>query len=138
MTFFSTMKRRDRRGPVDDTLLLRDIADGAEAATASETGVAFNPRAQNTYKAVVSVTSVSGTTDGSNYWTLSVQVSDVVGGTYTEVGSYQVAGTKEQIEIPLSGSQVENLDADAAFMRITATKTGTTATDITYGAWLAC
>lgn len=138
MTFFSTIARRDRRGPVDDLLLLRDIEDGAEAATTAETGVAFNATAQNGYKAVASISSVSGTTDGSNYWTLSVEVSDAIGGTYTEVGSYQATGADEQVEIPLSGSYVEALDADAAWVRVTATKTGTTATDITYGAWLSC
>lgn len=134
---FSTIANRDAFGPVDSLLLLRDIEDGAEAATVSEAGISFPVNAEPEFGVAVAVSSVSGTTDGSNYWTISVEVSDVVGGTYTEVGSYQASGTEESpVKLAFTRSQVMAIDNDAKWVRVTATKTGTSATDITYGAWI--
>lgn len=135
-THFSTIAKRSRLGPVDANLVLRDIADGAEAATAAETGIALDVRAQCSYKVALSISAAPGTIDGSNYWDISVEVSDALAGTYTSVGSYRSKGGAEQIEIPVSGDNIAALDADSAFMRVNATKTGTTATSITYGAWV--
>lgn len=136
MTFFSTIADRDRRGPVDDNLLLRDISDGAETTDAEETGIALNMDAVPNFRVCISISAVAGTTDGSNYWTINVQVSDALAGTYTTIGTLQASGSAEKADLAFTRSQIESLDADAAYIRTSLTETGTTATSITYGAWV--
>ncbi|MEO1523253.1 MAG: hypothetical protein AAFU78_21105 [Cyanobacteria bacterium J06633_2] len=136
MTFFSTIGDRRRRGTYDDNLVLRDIADGAESATASETGIAFDCRKIDQFKVCLAVDAYTGYDAGTAEWTLTVEVSDVVGGTYTQVGpSFIPVGAAIESEIVISGPMVEQVDADADWIRITATKTGSPG-NITYGAWI--
>ncbi len=121
----------------DSNLELRDYDATALAATGSETGVEFAARATDVFKVVVHHADIGGTVDGSNYWTISVEVSDLVGGAYTEIASTgNLTATNSVIELAISGVDVERLDADAEFIRVTATETGTTAGDLTYGAYI--
>ncbi|MEL7494634.1 MAG: hypothetical protein AAGJ95_11825 [Cyanobacteria bacterium J06554_11] len=121
----------------DVDLELRDYDAAAESTTASETGIAFAGRDIDLAKVVVDHAAIGGTVDGSNYWTVSVEISDVVGGTYTEVATTgALAATAATIELPLSGKLNEYKDTDSAFIRVTATETGTTAGDLTYGAYI--
>lgn len=130
--------RVERRAyPVDASLILRDITDGAESGTASETGVALPVRYLDLAKAVINHNAIGGTVDGSNYWTITIEISDVVGGTYTQVATTgALAAAKNEIELPLSGLLNKYKDADSAFIRVTATETGTTAGNLTYGCYL--
>ena len=128
----------DRRAyHFDGDLELRDYDAAALSATASETGKNFEIRAVDTVKVVVHHAAIGGTVDGSNFWTVSVQVSDLVGGTYTEVASTgALTAAAATIELPISGVDVTRLDADADWVRVTATETGTTAGNLTYGAYI--
>lgn len=126
-----------RAYPFDKQLELRDYSDGAESATASETGVELAVRYFDTAKVVIDHTAIGGTVDGSNYWVVSVEISDLVGGTYTEViNTGNLTATASKIELPLSGLLNTYKDADSAFIRVTATETGTTAGNLTYGAYV--
>lgn len=121
----------------DALLELRDYDAAALSATASETGVALEVRDEDVFKVVVHHAAIGGTVDGSNFWTVSVEVSDTQGGTYTEVASTGALGAAAlDIELAISGKDVNRLDADSDWIRVTATETGTTAGDLTYGAYV--
>jgi hypothetical protein len=127
-----------RRGyHFDGDLELRPYTDAAESADANETGIEFAVRDIDLAKVVVNHAAIGGTVDGSNYWEINIQVSDVVGGTYTTVATTGILGTAAKtIELPLSGKLNEYLDADSAFIRVQADETGTTAGNLTYGAYI--
>jgi len=128
----------DRRAYHFDALLeLRDYDAAALTATGSATGVAFDVRSIDTAKVIIDHAAIGGTVDGSNYWVISVEISDIVGGTYTEIATTGILGiAAARIELPISGELASYKDADSAFIRVTATETGTTAGSLTYGAYL--
>lgn len=126
---------------VDTLLYLRDVTAGAETSTAAETGIAFDCRKVDQYKAVFNVTAMDGTT-GDETYTLSIGVSDQVSGTYTTIattpalaGSTWDGSVPFALELPLSGSIAESLDADSDFIQCKATLAGTSPS-ITYGCFL--
>jgi hypothetical protein len=126
-----------RAYPFDKLLELRDYGDGAESADANETGKELAVRDFDTAKVVIDHAAIGGDVDGSNYWVINVQVSDLVGGTYTTVATTGILGTAAaKIEIPLSGKFNEYADDDSAFIRVQADETGTTAGNLTYGAYV--
>jgi hypothetical protein len=121
----------------DGDLELRPYTDSAETGDANETGIEFAVRNIDVAKVVIDHAAIGGTVDGSNYWEINIQVSDVVGGTYTTVATTGILGaTASRIEIPLSGKFNEYKDADSAFIRVQADETGTTAGNLTYGAYI--
>ena len=112
------------------------VEDEVVGATASCTGANIDGLSVGdaSYLVALQTTVTTGTVDGSNYYTLQVQVSDAVGGTYANVGealtlpaTYQIGLTAEQINHATSG---------ADYFRVTATKVGTTATAVTYTAFV--
>ena len=127
-----------RGGKTFDKLLeLRDVADGAETATAAETGIAFAVKKFLGLLCVVYVTAIDATTGDESY-VLSVEVAATVGGSYTVVSqlpNIRAAGTGIY-KIALDGALAAKLLSTAAFVRINATLAGTTPS-ITYGAYLA-
>ncbi len=118
----------------DKQLELRDVADGAETATAAETGLDFNPLMAGDFKAIIFVTARAAT--GTCAISIETDATDDFGGSPVSVGSVTVAAsTKGVFEIPLSSSQIAELDPDAAAIRVKATLGGTTPS-VTYGAYL--
>ena len=111
----------------DDALVLRDSGT-AITSTTSATGISFPVRHIGGYKAVIQYSGMDFTTGDESY-VFSIEVSDVVGGTYTaiatvpDIGSATASG---RLDIPLNGKIAEELDADSAFIRVTATLGGTT------------
>lgn len=135
MTFYSTIADRRNRGPVDSNLVLRAYTAAALSATGSSTGVEFNPKANMAFKVAFSIAAYSGYSAGTALWAITVEVSDAIGGTYTQVGkTVSPVGTALETEIILSGVEGAAI-ANAAFIRVTATKTGSPG-NLTYGAWL--
>jgi hypothetical protein len=134
-TFFSTIKDRRQRGPVDSLLLLKDYADAAISATASSTGLQVYPAAHEELKVVIVHDAITSVTPGSAEWVLTVSVSDLVGGTYTTVGSLTLGAAASENAITFAGETAKLANASAAFVRITATKTGSPGT-LKYGAWI--
>lgn len=124
------------RRTFDKLTELRNLADGAETATAAETGVAFEIRKHIALLCVVDVTA-SVSNDNDETYVFTVEVSDLVGGTYTPIATLTVTrGVTGKYTIPLSGELAQKLDDDCDFIRIKATLGGTTPS-ITYGAYLA-
>lgn len=116
-----------------------DIDGVTPTATTSTTGVNIDGVAigDKTYLALLNVSAAAGTIDGSNYWTLALQVSDAVGGTYVTVGNVITVLATGVYEIAVHSEQINNAVANADFFRVTATLVGTTATSVTYGCHLA-
>lgn len=91
----------------------------------------------NDYMAVFNTGAVTGTVDGSNYYSLQLEVSDLVGGTYHSVGNAVVLpATATQFQVGFTSEQINKMVAGANFFRVNAVKTGTTATAMSYSAFL--
>lgn len=121
-------------GPFDKQLELRNVADGAETSTASETGIAFDARMAGDFKAIVFVTDRAAT--GTCTISVETDAEPDFGGTPVTIGSVTVAASATGVfEIPMSGTQIEKLDPDAGAIRVKATLGGTTPS-VTYGAYL--
>lgn len=121
----------------DANLVLRDIDDGAETATANETAINVEAINLEEFKAVIHVTALDFTT-GDETYVFDISVSDLVGGTFTKVATLPDIGSATATgiyEIPLSGALVQGLDSDADWIRVGATLGGTTPS-VTYGAFL--
>ena len=120
----------------DGDLALR-TSGTAITTTTSATGIEFPVRNINEYKAVVAYNGMDFTTTDESY-VFSIQISDVVGGTYTilatvpDIGSATASGF---LDIPLNGKLAEQIDSDSAFIRVTATLGGTTPS-IDFDCWL--
>lgn len=112
----------------DGDLVLRTSGTPITATT-SETGVSFPVRKIGAYKAVIQYNGKDYTTTDESY-IFSVEVSNLVAGTYTAIATLPNIGgngvTSGRLDIPLNGAIAEELDVDSAFVRITATLAGTT------------
>lgn len=104
----------------------------AITSTASQTGVQLNPRFLPTCDWVIYASGVLGT--GTYLFTL--EVSDLVGGTYTEIARYQwpPAQAAGRVHIPINADLAMTKDNDSKFMRVTATLGATSS--IVYGSFL--
>lgn len=121
----------------DKQLELRDIADGAETSTATETGITFPVRMAPPFKAVFYVSALD-TASGNETYTLSVLVADTaanLAGSGVTIGSFPITAVGVY-ELPLTAKEIEGLDADAGAITCKATLGGTTPS-ITYGCFLA-
>jgi len=101
------------------------LAPGAPlAANGSGTGVLLYPR---TFPVCDWTLYWSGTVATGTY-TFNLQVSDVVGGTYTTVASFTVPPTAAsgRRHIPISGDVAQGLDNDSKFVRVNYAIGGTT------------
>lgn len=117
-------------------LIGEDVVVGA---TASGTGVNIEGLSVGTeqYVAVIDTSDVTGTVDGSNYYELAFEASDALGGTYVQVGNKVVApASADEAQIGFTSEQLAGLVPGANYFRITATKVGTTATAVTYTAYI--
>ncbi len=115
------------------------VEDEVVGATASCTGANIDGLALGnaSYVAVINHGDVTGTVDGANYYTVIVEVSDAVAGTYVQVGETVTLGAvAAQIKIGMTAEQIERLTSGADYFRVTATKEGTTATAVTYTAFV--
>lgn len=120
--------------PPDALLLLRDIADGAETATATEAAVDFIAGDHDDFKVIVHVSAVD-TADADETYNLAIEVdADTDFSTPVAVGTLAISATGIY-EIPLSKAKVENLEAGAVKMRAKMT-IGGTSPSVTYGAYL--
>jgi hypothetical protein len=110
------------------------IAPGiAITATASSTGVQLNPRFLPTCDWVIYASGVLGT----GTYTFTLQVSDLVGGTYTTIATFvwPPALAAGKVHIPINADLAAFLDSDCKFMRVTATLGATSS--VIYGSFLA-
>lgn len=103
------------------------------AATESKTGVQLNPRFLPTCDWLLNVSGVVAT----GTYTFTLEVSDVVGGTYTAIARYvwPPAQASGKVNIPINADLALTLDNDSRFMRTTVTIGGATP-GIVYGSWL--
>ena len=115
------------------------VEDEAVTTTATSTGagIAGLNIGSASYVAIINTSAVTGTVDGSNYYTVQLKASDLVGGTYYPVGNAKVLpATALQTQIGFTSEQLEGIISGGAFFAVTVTKTGTTATAVTYSAFI--
>ena len=112
--------------------------DEVVTTTASCTGVNVDGLALGSasYVAVINTSALLGTPSGTDHYSLQVEVSDAIGGTYVAVGEPIIALVAEQAQIGFTSEQIERLVTGADYFRVTATKVNTAATGITYTAFL--
>src|SRR4029450_10874135 len=104
---------------------LQLLAPGAAlVANGSGTGVLLYPRLLPTCDWVLYW---SGTVATGTY-TVNLQVSDVVGGTYTTIASVTIPPTQVagRVHLPIQGQIAAALDSDCRFMRVNYAIGGTT------------
>lgn len=111
----------------DDKLELADHYSTAVTSTKTDTGVSVPIRFAGNCKAMLQVYALDHTT-GDETYTLTINVSDAVGGTYTTIATFVVPSTTTggTYEIPLSGLLASTLDADCAYVQAVMTLAGTT------------
>jgi hypothetical protein len=104
----------------------------AITATTSGTGIAIAPRFLPTVDWVIYASGVLGT----GTYTFTLEVSDLVGGTYTPIATYAwpAARASGRVHIPITGDQAAMADTDCAFIRVTATLGATSS--IVFGSFL--
>jgi hypothetical protein len=137
----------------EDAVTLRDIADGAETATATETAISLNELDTAEWDdgkvipygiiAVQIYVTACVSNDGDETYTLSLLVDDdsAMGDSPVTVWSQAVArGFTGAITAHVDAKNIPLLDTDSSgsdkWMAIRATLGGTTPS-ITYGAWIA-
>ena len=112
-----------------------------EAVTATATCTPVEIKGLNlgsaAYHVAVNTSATTGTVDASHYYTIGVYVSDLTGGTYTQIGqSVTPPPTAGIYEFVFTSEQIEDYITGADFFKVTATKVGTTATAVTYTAFI--
>ena len=101
------------------------LAPGAPlAANGSGTGVLLYPRHNPTCDWVIYASGVVAT----GTYTLNLQVSDLVGGTYTTIASFTwpPALAAGRVHIPINGQMAAFLDNDSRYIRLNYAIGGTT------------
>lgn len=114
------------------------VEDQAVTTTASTTGanIAGLNVGSKSYVAVVNYGTLAGTFDGSNNYTIALEVSDAVGGTYAQVGRTLTVLEAGQSQIGFTSEELEEVTSGAGYFRLTVTKVGTTATGVTVSAFV--
>lgn len=131
----STLPNR-RAIEFDKELELRPYENAAISATTSSLGLAFPGTKQMYFKAIINLAAHTGYVATTAQWSITIEFS-VDNATFKQVGNAIVpTGIANQLEIALSGAAVEDIVPDAAYVRVTATKTGTPGA-LTFGAFLA-
>jgi hypothetical protein len=125
----------DRRATIrDDLLTLRDDAATAISATTSGTAIAIAATKLLNFDCRIVADAYTSYTAGSAEWAVALQAS-ADNSTFVTVGSMTLDSTAREYRISTSGQEIQDLVPSAAFLRVTATKTGTPG-NLTYGAYL--
>lgn len=124
---------------VDSELVLREHSSTAVTSTASSTGKLLYPRNQLLQKVIINVGTFKTSATNETY-AITVEVSDLVGGTYTAIVTLTSAqliagGANATYEYAINKELVSLIDADSLYVRVTATLGGTDPS-LTYGAYL--
>lgn len=120
----------------DKATELRNIADGAETATASETAINYPVRFLPGSSWVVFVTALDAAGADETY-VFSLEVSDLIGGSFTKIAElvWPRAHGAGKLHVPISGDLASFQDTDSDWIRVTCTQGGVSSS-ITYGSYL--
>ncbi len=140
--FKSTLPRANNSvnsAQIDALTTLRDYTTAAISATANGTPIEYPFAAEESFKVIINQAAYSSYIATSAEWVISLQVSNAVAGTYVTVASILPAlaagAALNGQEVFLSGEQINKTVADARFLRIVATKTGSPG-NLTFGSYL--
>jgi len=126
----------DRRKDLFDKLLeLRAYDAAALTATANGTALSIDATKIIAYEAICNIAAYTGYDAGTAEWALKIEVS-ADDSTYVAVTPDTVIdGTAQELRFALSGAAVNDVVADAIYVRVVATKTGSPG-NLTFGAYL--
>lgn len=117
-------------------VLAEDVAVTSTASTTGKNIIGLNVGTVE-YVALVNTSATTGTVDGSNYYTVAIEASDAVGGTYVAIGkSVVLPAAAGKYQIAFTSEELNRLVPNADYFRVTTTKTGTTATAVTVTAFI--
>lgn len=111
-------------------------APATVTSTTSSTGVAFDIRFAPTCMWELYVSAIDAVSTDETY-VFTLEVSDLIGGTYTAIASHTWPRGKGagRVGIPINGQQAAFQDTDCDWVRVTCTLGGSTPS-ITYGAFI--
>lgn len=120
----------------DALAVLREPGQAAISATAAETAIAIPITKLENCNCIVQYQALTGI-DATNNWSFVVSASATLAGTYVAISAAVTTpdGKPNDLAIPINGYTVAKQVPNAAFVRVTATKTGT-AGALTYCAYL--
>jgi len=118
----------------------KTLTPGGDGSTANTTAVAIGSvgAGDEDLELIVNITALAGTHDASHYMTLTLEAGETSGGTFYDVKSIQLAEIATGVnKVAFNTQQIIDSvgSSDAAYYRIKATQTGTTATAITLDAY---
>lgn len=126
----------------DAALILRAATEPARSATGDDGSMTYYPETFGNNAAVVLDISATtgGTFDAANFWTINVQTS-ADGTTWTTVGSHRIGAAVAapyRAIVPMSSFAIDQLGGASTqiFMRTRSEKTGTTAPNIDFTAYV--
>jgi hypothetical protein len=129
--------------PLDKALELRDYAATAIAVTTAGAAVSFYSAATTAFEIVLRNAAIGGTVDGSNLWTITVTADNESSFTSPiTLLTHVLPATAGNRRFIVPSEEVQRLAGIASMatapnlIRVTATETGTTAGDLTYGCWI--
>ena len=137
-TFLSTLPRSTNRGLIDALTTLRNYSAAAISATTVGVPIEYAFTAEESVKVIMNFAAYSGYVASSAEWVITTEISATLAGTYRVVDTIAAfigAGAALQHEIFLGGRQMENLVANARFMRVTATRVGAPG-NLVFGSYL--
>ena len=140
--FKSTLPRLNNSlnsAQIDALTTLRDYTAAALSATTNGTPIEYPFDSEESVKVIINQAAYSSYAAGTAEWVLSLQVSNAVAGTYVTVESILPAlaagAASNGQEVFLSGELIRKAVANARFLRIVATKTGSPG-NLTFGSFL--
>ena len=137
--FRSTLPRSANRAQIDALTTLRAFDAVAIAVTTIGIPIEYPLTAEESLKVIINQGAYSGYVAGTAQWTISLQASLTLGGSYLEVATIPAAIAAGLLssgqERFLSSEQINKIAPNARFLRAVATLTGSAGT-FTYGAYL--
>ena len=120
----------------DKATELRNIADGAETATAAETAISYPVRFLPGCSWVIYVSALDAAGADETYL-FELQVSDLVGGTFSTIATFNWPRAKGagKVHIPISGDLASFQDTDSDWICVKCTQAGVSSS-IVYGSYL--
>jgi hypothetical protein len=125
-----------RTGRIFDKFLeLYSIDTAAISATTIGVPIVFHATKELCFDLAVNSKAYTGFVTTTSSWSISIEASTSLAGTYTKVGSIELDGTTKSRSLALSGAMISGVVPGATHLRVTATKVGA-AGPLQFGAFL--
>lgn len=124
-----------RKMLLDKELELRAYTAAALSASTNGAALAIDATKIIAYEAICQIAAYTGYDAGTAEWALKIEVSDDDSTYVAATKDVVIDGTAQELRFALSGAAVNDVVADAIYVRVVATKTGSPG-NLTFGAYL--